>query len=228
MSLLDILFPKYCVNCKVFGSYLCANCFIQLSFDTQVICLVCGKGSIDGVTHPFCKTKYSIDGVFCAVAYRKVAKKLIFVLKYQPYVSDMQYILTDLLYESLIQKEHFIKNVSQNIVCIPIPLSAEKLKLRGYNQSLLLAKGLAKKLSLPVTDILLRTKDTKPQFGLSRIERKTNMKDAFTMKKGIHPEYTTVFLIDDVLTTGTTLLEAAKILKQHGFQKVWGVTFARD
>lgn len=227
MSLLDFFFPKYCVNCKAFGSYLCANCFIQLSFDTHVICLVCGKGSLDGLTHPVCKKKHSIDGVFCAVAYRKVAKKLIFVLKYQPYVSDIQHILVDLFYESLIQKELFTKNL-HNAVFIPIPLSAKKLKLRGYNQSLLLAKGLAKKMNIPLADILIRTKNTKPQFGLSKLERKINMKDAFALKKRTKREYETAFLVDDVLTTGTTLSEAAKILKQHGFQKVWGVTFARD
>ncbi len=227
MSLLDFFFPKYCVNCKAFGSYLCANCFIQLSFDTHVICLVCGKGSLDGLTHPVCKKKHSIDGVFCAVAYRKVAKKLIFVLKYQPYVSDIQHILVDLFYESLIQKELFTKNL-HNAVFIPIPLSSKKLKLRGYNQSLLLAKGLAKKMNIPLADILIRTKNTKPQFGLSKLERKINMKDAFALKKRTKREYETAFLVDDVLTTGTTLSEAAKILKQHGFQKVWGVTFARD
>ncbi|HSW89240.1 MAG TPA: phosphoribosyltransferase family protein, partial [Candidatus Saccharimonadales bacterium] len=156
-----------------------------------------------------------------------VAKKLIFVLKYQPYVSDIQHILVDLFYESLIQKELFTKNL-HNAVFIPIPLSAKKLKLRGYNQSLLLAKGLAKKMNIPLADILIRTKNTKPQFGLSKLERKINMKDAFALKKRTKREYETAFLVDDVLTTGTTLSEAAKILKQHGFQKVWGVTFARD
>lgn len=227
MFLLDIFFPKYCVNCKVFGSYLCSDCFIQLSFDTQVICLVCGRGSIDGLTHPKCKTKYSIDGVFCAVTYRKIAKKLIYSLKYQPYVSDMQHILIDLFYESLIQKEQFTKQVHANAVFTPIPLSSKKLKQRGYNQSLLLAKGLAEKVSLQVADVLERIKDTKPQFGLSKIERQANMKHAFALKKNASL-YHTAFLVDDVLTTGTTLSEAAKVLKQSGFQCVWGVTFARD
>lgn len=227
MSLLDIIFPKYCINCKHFGSYLCADCFIQLSFDTQVICLVCGRGSIDGLTHPSCKTKYSIDGVFCSVTYRKIAKKLIYVLKYQPYVSDIQHVLIDLMYESLIQKEQFTKQLDKDVVCIPIPLSSQKLKMRGYNQSKLLAAGLAKKLSLPVADILLRTKHTQPQFGLSKPERQANMQHAFAVKKRAILSHT-AFLVDDVLTTGTTLSEAAKMLKRSGVQHVWGVTFARD
>lgn len=227
MSLLDFLFPKYCVGCKIFGSYLCANCFTQVSFDTHVICLVCGKGSIDGLTHPMCRRKYSIDGVVCAVAYRKIIKKLVYVFKYQPYVSDIQHVLLELFYESLIQKELFLRIVTKESVFIPIPLSSQKLRQRGYNQSLLLAKGLAQKFNIPVSDSLLRVKHTKPQFGLSKGDRKENMQDAFAFKKDA-PIYTTAIIIDDVLTTGATLSEAAKVLKQYGFQQVWGVTFARD
>src|SRR5579883_2472121 len=127
MSLFDFFFPKYCVGCKAFGSYLCPNCFTQLSFDTQVICLVCGKGSIDGLTHPTCKKNDSIDGVFCAVWYRGIVKKLIFVLKYQPYLSDIKHTLVDLCYESLIQKELFPRDFLGNAVLVPIPLSQKRL-----------------------------------------------------------------------------------------------------
>lgn len=228
MSFLDFLFPKYCVNCKLFGSYLCANCFAQLSFDTQVICLVCGKGSLDGRTHPLCKKTNSIDGVFCGVSYAYVVKKLVYVFKYQPYVSDIQQVLVDLLYESLIQKELFIKHFTSDAVFIPVPLFTKKLQQRGYNQSFLLAKGLAKKFEVSVADILLRTKETKPQFGLSKQDRKENMKNAFAIKNKCGTFGKTAFLIDDILTTGATLVESAKIVKQHGFQNVWGITFARD
>lgn len=183
---------------------------------------------MDGRTHPFCKKIHSINGVFCAVSYNYVAKKLIYVFKYQPYVSDVQHVLIDLFYEALIQKEIFISSITLDTVFVPIPLSSKKLQQRGYNQSLLLAKGLAKKFNLPYSDGLLRIKETKPQFGLQKNERKTNMKDAFAIKKGNFKKYTSVFLVDDVLTTGATLSEAAKILKQHGVQHVWGVTFARD
>jgi ComF family protein len=155
-------------------------------------------------------------------------KKLIYVFKYQPYVSDVQHVLIDLFYESVIQKEICINNMTADTVFVPIPLSAKKLQQRGYNQSLLLARGLAKKFTLPYADVLLRIKETKPQFGLQKNERKTNMKDAFAVKKGSFKKYTSVFLVDDVLTTGATLSEAARVLKQNGVQNVWGITFARD
>jgi len=230
MSLLDALFPKYCVNCKRFGAYVCTNCFSQLSFDTQVICLLCGKASIDGLTHAFCKKKDSIDGVFCAVTYKQTARKLIQAFKYNQYVSDIQTILIELFYEALIQKELFIQNIVPNAsALIPIPLTAQRLRQRGYNQSLLLANGLSKKLLIPVLECLIRKKETKPQVGLHKNERKTNVKDAFVIKKQYEKNsLDTAFLIDDVLTTGSTLAEAAKVLKKAGFQKVWGLTLARD
>lgn len=227
--LLDLLFPKHCVVCKSFGSYLCPNCFAGLSLETSVICLVCGKASIDGLTHPVCRKKYSIDGVFCAVRYNKIAKKLVYVFKYQPYLSDVQDVLIDLVYEALIQKQLFTNNLTAESVFIPIPLSNKKLKQRGYNQSLLLAKGLGKKFNLPITDIISRSKETIPQFGLQKDQRKENLKHAFEIKKTqVLLKHKTTFLVDDVLTTGTTLAEAANVLKRNGFERVWGITFARD
>src|SRR5258708_5734757 len=181
--LLDFLFPKRCIVCKSYGEYLCADCFAKLSFETYVICLVCGSGSIDGLTHPRCRTRYAIDGVFCGVSYNGIAKKLVYVFKYQPYLSDTKQVLVDLLYESLIQKELFMQAFSATSELIPIPLSTGKHRQRGYNQAKLLADGLAKKLQVPVADILQRRKETIPQFGLTKLQRKENVKDAFAVKQ---------------------------------------------
>src|SRR3989344_150419 len=105
---LDFLFPKYCVNCKKLGSYLCSDCFSYLSFDTQGMCLVCGHPSIDGLTHPRCRSSYAIDGAFSSIPYKGVAKKLLYVFKYKPYVTAIQNLLGDLFYEGIIQNESFI------------------------------------------------------------------------------------------------------------------------
>lgn len=229
--LLDLLFPKKCVRCKKVGEYICADCFARISFDTSLICLVCGKSSIEGLTHPNCKGKITIDGAFCGVVYQDIIRKLLYQFKYQPYLTDLQPILTELLYESLIQQQAFMQALETRPVLIPIPLSVKRLRQRGYNQAELYAKGLAKKLGLDIQHQLIRSKNTKPQFGLSREDRQENMKDAFAFNdKGlrINDKTKTAFLVDDILTTGSTLYEAAKILKKNGFEKVWGVTFARE
>jgi len=234
MGLLDILFPKRCVQCRKIGDYVCSNCFAQLSFDVKHICLVCNGWSMNEYTHPRCIGRYIIDGTFCGFVYNRIMKRLIYVFKYRPYVSDLRKFLTELLHEELIQQESFIQVFQKYTpVFIPIPLSPKRLKKRGYNQAKILAQELANVFQAKMIDCLERTLDTKPQFGLKREERKANMIGAFSIKKSeirntkleTNPS---AFLIDDLLTTGTTLLEAANVLKRNGFKKVWGICLARD
>lgn len=228
MGFLDFLFPKYCVNCRKMGEYICPNCFAFLSFDFSMICLVCNKASIDGLTHPGCRGKYAIDGAFAGVSYKGVVRKLIYNFKYKPYLSDLRKFLTELFYESLIQQEVFQKVYHLSPILVPIPLSQKKLRKRGYNHAKLLTEGLAKKLNLKQAEVLKRIRETKSQFGLTLKERKENIKNAFMFNSEFKIQNSNVFLVDDILTTGSTLLEATRILKKNGAKKVWGLTLARD
>lgn len=229
MGFLDFVFPKYCVNCRKLGEYICANCFSFISFDVAMICLVCNRASIDGLTHPGCKTKYAIDGAFCAVAYKGIVKKLIYNFKYKPYLADLKNCLVELFYESVIQQEIFQKAYKSLPIFVAIPLHASRLRKRGYNHAKLLAEGLSKMLNLKLIDILQRKKNTKSQFGLKLKDRKKNLKDAFIIFPNTPiAQYPNILLVDDILTTGSTLLEAARILKRNGARRVWGLTLARD
>lgn len=194
-----------------------------------MICLVCNKGSFDGLTHPKCRGKYTIDGAFSAIAYKGIVKKLIYNFKYKPYLSDLKNTLVELFYESIIQNEIFQKVYLTKPTLVPIPLHPKRLKKRGYNHSKLLLVGLSQKLNLNLIDVLERTRDTKSQFGLKLKDRKENLKSAFSIISNIPiTQYPNVLLVDDILTTGSTLLEAARILKKKGVKKVWGLTLARD
>lgn len=236
MGILDFIFPKHCVSCKKLGDYICADCFSTISFNPYEICLVCNRGSIDGLTHPFCKTRYSIDGAFTSISYKGIVKRLIYQFKYKPFVADLQTILVGLFYEGLIQKELFFRTIEQlnneAIVLVPIPLYKSKLRKRGYNQAQLLAKGLSKKLNISMIDMLVRVKNTSSQVGLDREKRRTNVSGAFSVipasGSSASAGEANIFLIDDVLTTGSTLLEAANALKRKGAKKVWGIALARD
>lgn len=244
MEFLDFIFPKKCVNCKRQGSYLCENCFIFLSFDVKNLCFMCDKASYNGLTHPKCLRKYSIDGCFSALTYNKLTQKLIYNFKYKPYIKDLTVVLTDLFYESIIQNENLIKlmadgaparnaspssaSVAGGWLMVSVPLSSSKFKKRGYNQAEILAKTLAKKFNIPFQNILKRARDTKTQVGMSGLERKLNMKDAFILNTKYLIRNTNIFLVDDVVTTGSTLKEAAKVLKRNGAKRVIGLTLARD
>lgn len=231
MDFLSLIFPKYCINCKRIGSYLCDNCFSFLSFDTQGICVVCNRPSINSLTHPRCATRYTIDGIFSSISYKGVAKKLVYQFKYKPYLSNLNNLLIDLFFEGLIQKEEFyniIKNLKSDSVLIPIPLHSSRLKSRGYNQAEILAKGLSKKMNLKILNCLKRTKKTSSQAALKREERTENIKGAFSIIQNLELKIQNAFLVDDIFTTGSTLNEASKILKRKGVEKVWGLTLARD
>lgn len=226
MRLLDILFPKYCINCRKVGSYLCDSCFSFLQFDEKGMCIPCGRPAFGGITHPLCQKRLTIDGAFAGYTYNSLVKKLVYQFKYKPFVTDLQELFIRLWYEALIQNEVFMKIAAEKPVLVPIPLHRSKERVRGYNQAELLAKGIAAKFTLATQTLLRRRKATQTQVGLSLEDRKANISDAFELVvKSDVPQ--TVFLIDDVLTTGATLSQAAKVLKQRGTQKVYGLTFAR-
>jgi ComF family protein len=231
MGITDYIFPKKCVVCrKKHGSYLCENCFSFLSFDPKSLCLLCNNPTFNNLTHPRCRKKHAIDGCFSALSYNKTVQKLIYNFKYNPYLTDLKNVLTDLFYESIIQNENFMKQLKVGEwVFVPIPLSSTKLRKRGYNQAEILACELSKKFNFPVLNLLKRAKETKTQVGLTNLQRKLNVKEAFDF---INPKSLIIdqriFLVDDVATTGSTLSEAAKVLKKAGAGKVFGLTLARD
>lgn len=184
------------------------------------------------MTHPFCRTPYGIDGIISAIAYKGIVKKLLYQFKYKPYLSDLKGILGRIFYEGLIQEEAFIYFINQkNVTVTSIPLHLQRFRKRGYNQSELLAKEISRRLSLKFNpNVLIRIIQTKPQFELSKEERRKNLRGAFDISKEFKGNIKggVVILVDDITTTGATLRECAKTLKTHGVKKVLGVTLAHE
>jgi ComF family protein len=141
--------------------------------------------------------------------------------------------MTDLIYEKVIQDELFTSLLKSRPVLVPVPITKTRKRDRGYNQSEILAKNLAKKFNLRVINCLARVKETKSQVGLNKKERSENIKDAFALNskliiQGSELENATILLVDDVLTSGATMNEAAKILKRAGVKSVWALAFAKE
>ncbi len=108
---------------------------------------------------------------------------------------------------------------------IPVPLHKKRLKSRGFNQSLLIAKELFPTMKIcPLT--VQKTVDTKPQSSLTGKERAKNIRGAFVIKKSLLP-FSYFILVDDVVTTGSTLKEIAKLLKKNGAKGIFALTIAR-
>ena len=209
MGVLDYIFPKKCVSCKRPGSYLCENCFVYISFDAKSFCLVCNKRTLNNLTHETCLKKHTINGCFSALYYSKTTQKLIYNFKQKPFLTDLKTVLSELFYESIIQNENFNKQLQKgDWILVPIPLLPSELRKRGYNQAEILAKGLSKNLGLKTFNILEKSKDS------------------FLIKKGFEVKNINIFLLDDIVKTGTTLKKATKVLKESGVGKAFGLTLA--
>lgn len=233
--LLDLFFPKFCLGCQKEGTYLCDDCRTLLEISEFDYCL-CEQKPIRLPTEQKngkcsrCQKK-EISGLYFALPYKEKAltRKLIYQFKYQPYLKDLAKTLASILVEHFILSGKNTNEIWNNSVLIPIPLDIKKLKTRGYNQSEELAKELSKILKIPVmSDNLIKIRHTKPQMELTKTEREKNLENAFQIKKPAELQDKKIFLVDDVYTTGSTMAECARILKEAKIKNVWGIALARE
>jgi ComF family protein len=111
---------------------------------------------------------------------------------------------------------------------VPIPLHPTRMRERGFNQAIVLAQALAKRLGLPIRkDLLIRHRPTEPQAGLSRAERLANVREAFRLHPDPWVRLKRILLVDDVYTTGATAEACARLLKQAGASTVTAAAIAR-
>ena len=222
---LDILFPKCCFGCQKHGTYLCDDCKACLEISEYQYCL-CPKPKPFPGKCPQCKAK-KLDALYFALPYQKpFVKKLIQSFKYSPFIKDLSQPLTSLIIEHfyLLEKQSSFSS----FILIPIPLDIKKLKWRGFNQAEEIAKELAGFLNIPLlSDCLIKIKETLPQIELNNEERKENIKNAFSVKSSKIIKNKKILLVDDVYTTGSTMEEAAKVLKRAGAKEVIGIVVAR-
>ena len=224
MNILDLLFPSKCLGCKKPGNYICLKCIKKIS-SPEPICPLCKKHSQSGKTHKSCKKKGNLEGLISVWRYQGVIKRAILKLKY----SFVTKISDELISISTLRLKENRIEIPQKAILIPIPLSQKRKNWRGFNQSEILGRKLAEKLKLRfVSDLLIRRKETQPQSGLSKEQREKNISNVFIVnsrykRKSKQP----IYIFDDVWTTGSTIKEAAKTLKEKGFNNLWSLTLAK-
>ena len=225
--LLDLFFPKFCFNCKKEGSYLCQDCQSLLEISQYQYCL-CPKPKrlFQGGKCKDCRSK-KLDGLYFAIPYQSpLIKELIQKFKYHPFAKELAETLSFLIithFQLLDNKPNF-----SNFILTPIPLSEKRLKWRGFNQSIEIAREVSKSLKLPlVSNCLIRIKNTHPQVELGAEARKENVKDIFVCQDKKEILGKKILLIDDLYTTGATMEEAARVLKKAGVKKVYVLALAK-
>lgn len=229
--ILDLLFPKKCVGCSKLDTYFCQDCVSNI-LQTDLVCPQCEKLAIGGQTHPICRKRYGLDGLWSLGIYQGPLREAIKQLKYRK-VTGLAETLVDITVEYWAKYQPFVldqikKDRGEGWVVTSVPLHWWRVNNRGFNQSSLIGQMLSKKLGLSYSDALKRIRYTKPQVKLRGYDRHQNIKDAFE----ISTSYTLIpkpyiLLIDDVWTTGSTLKECCYILKRNGAKKVWAITLAR-
>lgn len=227
--LLDLVFPKFCLSCGKEGTYLCEDCFYLIDILDSQYCPFCTspKIAVEGRTCPACQKTKTLNGLYFAADYNSfIVKKLIHRFKYEPYVKDLAQPLADLIVEH-ISRVGAAEKIA-DFVLVPIPLHIKKQKKRGFNQSEELAKELSSNLILPVLDnVLIKTKETQSQTELKKEEREKNIENAFLCSQPDLIKGKNILLVDDIFTTGSTMEECAKVLKNAGAKEVWGAAVAR-
>lgn len=236
-TLLDFFFPRQCLLCRsVLNEFsaesCCESCRHKLPFISTPFCLRCGQPLPKTlfVNHPqnvavcpACRNRRlpctKIRSVFI---YDEDIAPLILRLKYGdrsdliPVLADLSFLFQSDIFEGI----HLI---------LPVPLAFRRLLQRRYNQAALMAAHLSKRLKVPLeVSILKRVKFKQSQGGLSYHERHQNVKNAFSVFKANKIQGKIILLVDDVMASGATVLECAKLLKQAGAKEVRILTLARS
>ncbi|MBU0548408.1 MAG: ComF family protein [Candidatus Omnitrophica bacterium] len=230
----DLIYPNLCLTCKnrivpAKGQNLvCAQCWEKIEKNLPPFCASCGRrldklSLAKNICSNCLKFKFHFDRAFSPCTYTGIIKKLIHEFKYsgKDYLGEP---LGDLM-------NKFIKDYRLPIeyidFIIPIPLHKSRMREREFNQAQILSEQIAKEFNTKILpDALVRTRPTRTQTELAFEERRKNVEKSFTVNDVRSIKDANLLLIDDVLTTGATSSEAARVLKDSGARIIFVMTLA--
>lgn len=227
------LMPQHCVLCGEPAinrdfSQVCRTCLEQLKPLPEPVCATCGKPLPGGEYAPVdtcleCRSDPPpFDMARAWGPYQGNLRSLLREFKYhgsKPLAGPLSRLLAERLKGEAFPGFDWI---------LPIPLHRQRLRSRGYDQALLLARNLGTRTGIPVLHGVIRTRDTLPQHGLSASSRKENLAGAFTLKEGLHLEGARILVVDDVFTTGSTVSSLCRRLRKiRGIDFIGVLTVAR-
>jgi competence protein ComFC len=227
----SLLYPPSCEGCGAnvaSGQYLCAECQRRAPRIVAPFCERCSEPFAGAIEGPFacgnCADQ-TLHFVAAVTAYRarEIVRRLIHEFKYHQRLYLRHVIgewLAAVLQDSRLSSRGFD-------VIIPVPLHPAKQRERGFNQAALLAHSLSSRMGVPVSPALERIRYTKSQTAFDRSERMENLRNAFRLRRAGDVRGLQVLLVDDVLTTGSTLSECARVLKRAGASSIYAATAAR-
>jgi ComF family protein len=231
-TLLDLLFPPNCLACgglPVISAklMLCRPCLSHLKIVASPLCSCCGRQFESGTGGDrlcsLCLTNsYHFDRARALVRYREPVPAIISGFKYQGRTAALK------SFRTIAAGHPALADLGRPELILPVPLHLKRLRQRGFNQALLIARALfPESRELINFSLLQRTRHTLPQTGMSGRERRRNLRQAFQVVDRGAVADRRVLLVDDVFTTGTTVSECARVLKKAGAGQVTVLTVAR-
>lgn len=230
LRLLDLVLPVQCQACRSLipsapgrPRWFCDPCWTAIPLFTGPACSRCGRPFESGPDHPCaaCEARPpAFDRAVAAGPYDGVLAQAICLFKYQQKTA-----LARRLGGLLVTR---LADLARPDVVIPVPLHPRRLRLREFNQSLLLAQEVGRAADLPLDyQAVVRVGWAPPQVEVSGADRLTNVRGAFAVRDPSAVAERSVLLVDDVFTTGATVNECAKVVRQAGAVRVDVLTVAR-
>ena len=210
-NILNLIYPPVCGFCgKICNEYLCKKCEIKIK-----------KYEIVSVRK---NNNTYFKEILCIFKYEDLIRNILIKYKFQ----NKSYLYKTFIKIILKNKKicGFLKNYD---IIIPVPISKKRNRQRGYNQSYLIAREIAKQINLKhEKNCFVKQKDTIEQSKLDKNQRKINVQNAYKIidkEKIINKK---IILLDDIYTTGNTVNECAKMLEQAGARMIGVLTIAKD
>ena len=223
-SLLELFFPRFCVGCGYLGAYVCHNCEKKLVRVEKNTCYYCERPSFLGFTHPGCKRSEGIDGSLSLYLYTGLFKRILHESKYKGAFIVLKALIS-ISGQGIYDEVGYWKRIYNPLITY-VPLNINRLKQRGFNQSKIIAEKYSRLNEIESIECLSRVLNTPHLANIKdKSERKRNIKNAFIFTGQTIPQ--SVILVDDVITTGATVLECAKVLKKEGVQTVLTISLAK-
>jgi competence protein ComFC len=230
-AIASLFYPPACAVCFANvgpGEYVCVSCNAKLMRIVPPFCAKCSEPFPAAISDTFTCANCShrrlhFEAAVAAYRSRGIVRQIILDFKYSRQI-HLRHLVARWLLAAL--GDARLRNAMFDLV-VPVPLHPARERERGFNQSALIAELLSAHMTLAVKTLLERTRYTTTQTAFDRTERMQNLRGAFRLRKTADVRGLRVLLVDDVLTTGSTLSECARVLKTAGARSVYAVTAAR-
>ena len=230
-AIASLFYPPNCGACGAAISnseHLCSSCHDKAQRILPPFCAKCSEPFAGAIESEFtcancAHRKLEFDAAISAYRSRSVVRFVILRFKYGRQLY-LRHPIAGWMAEAMVDAR--LRNRAFDLI-VPVPLHPARLRERGFNQAHVLATMLAQKIGVPVCRVLERIRYTTTQTAFDRSDRVENLRNAFRLRKKMAVRELRVLLVDDILTTGSTLSECARVLREAGARSVYAITAAR-